>query len=346
MLPGFRFLFAAIVLSMSMMVFGLGAAALLRAAHEEFASNPSLHTTPRGGVCAASEATSPCWRCCGSSRRPRIRRHRTMLPAVAAVAPRASSDRSARSRARTDCRAEAGANVTAGRPQSPTSRSRKVRHKARRHPAQTDAPAAAEATKSATSAAADDAKIASSTAQAPPSRSRRRRTKQPRPHPNRRHPNKRAHRPSRRPTLPRRKSPRWAAHPSPETRRRRKPPAQSPTGAPSRNAAGAAGGPSAQDAPHARASGGAGRRCSSGRPIRSLNHIRPAAGGSATTEFAVRRGRLRPAVRRAGPIRPMSRHKARCRARRADKARASTPARTRRSRRSSRSVSSYRRRRR
>jgi hypothetical protein len=41
MLPGFRFLFAAIVLSMSMLIFGLGAAALLRAAHEEFASIPS-----------------------------------------------------------------------------------------------------------------------------------------------------------------------------------------------------------------------------------------------------------------------------------------------------------------
>ena len=41
MLPGFRFLFTAIVLSMSVLVFGLGAAALLRAAHEEFANLPS-----------------------------------------------------------------------------------------------------------------------------------------------------------------------------------------------------------------------------------------------------------------------------------------------------------------
>ena len=41
MLPGFRFLFAAIVLSFSILVFGLGAAALLRAAHEAFAANPS-----------------------------------------------------------------------------------------------------------------------------------------------------------------------------------------------------------------------------------------------------------------------------------------------------------------
>jgi hypothetical protein len=46
MLPGFRFLFAAIVLSTSMLIFGLGAAALLRAAHEEFVSIPSRRAPP------------------------------------------------------------------------------------------------------------------------------------------------------------------------------------------------------------------------------------------------------------------------------------------------------------
>jgi hypothetical protein len=46
MLPGFRFLLVAIVLSMSMLIFGLGAAALLRAAHEEFASIPSRRAPP------------------------------------------------------------------------------------------------------------------------------------------------------------------------------------------------------------------------------------------------------------------------------------------------------------
>jgi hypothetical protein len=46
MLPGFRFLFAAIVLSLSILVFGLGAAALLRAAHEEFASTPAWRNAP------------------------------------------------------------------------------------------------------------------------------------------------------------------------------------------------------------------------------------------------------------------------------------------------------------
>jgi hypothetical protein len=46
MLPSFRFLFAAIMLSTSILVFGLGAAALLRTAHEEFASNPFWHAAP------------------------------------------------------------------------------------------------------------------------------------------------------------------------------------------------------------------------------------------------------------------------------------------------------------
>jgi hypothetical protein len=59
MLPGFRFLFAAIVLSMSILVFGLGAAALLRAAHEEFASTPAWHATPEAVFAQQSETTEP-----------------------------------------------------------------------------------------------------------------------------------------------------------------------------------------------------------------------------------------------------------------------------------------------
>jgi hypothetical protein len=46
MLPGFRFLFGAIVLCFSIVIFGLGAAALLRAAHEQFVSRPSWQATP------------------------------------------------------------------------------------------------------------------------------------------------------------------------------------------------------------------------------------------------------------------------------------------------------------
>jgi hypothetical protein len=59
MLPGFRFLFAAIVLSMSVLVFGLGAAALLRAAHEKFASNSSWHAPPERRFAQPAAAPSP-----------------------------------------------------------------------------------------------------------------------------------------------------------------------------------------------------------------------------------------------------------------------------------------------
>ena len=56
MLPGFRFLFAAIVLSMSVLVFGLGAAALLRAAHEEVASTPLWRAVPEPKFAQQNEA--------------------------------------------------------------------------------------------------------------------------------------------------------------------------------------------------------------------------------------------------------------------------------------------------
>jgi hypothetical protein len=59
MLPSFRFLFAAIVFSMSILVFGLGAAALLRTAHEEFSSNPSWHATAETTLPQQSEPKGP-----------------------------------------------------------------------------------------------------------------------------------------------------------------------------------------------------------------------------------------------------------------------------------------------
>ena len=59
MLPGFRFLFAAIVLSMSVLVFGLGAAALLRTAHEQFASIPSRRAPPEPVFARATEPPMP-----------------------------------------------------------------------------------------------------------------------------------------------------------------------------------------------------------------------------------------------------------------------------------------------
>ena len=59
MLPGFRFLFAAIMLSMSLLVFGLGAAALLRAAHESFASNSSWRAAPEFPFAQHPDTTLP-----------------------------------------------------------------------------------------------------------------------------------------------------------------------------------------------------------------------------------------------------------------------------------------------
>ncbi len=59
MLPGFRFLFAAIMLSMSLLIFGLGAAALLRAAHELFASNSSWRGAPEVTFAQRNDAMLP-----------------------------------------------------------------------------------------------------------------------------------------------------------------------------------------------------------------------------------------------------------------------------------------------
>jgi hypothetical protein len=59
MLPGFRFLFAATFLTMSILVFGLGAAALLRAAHEQFATNPAWHAAPEATFAQQVEPTRP-----------------------------------------------------------------------------------------------------------------------------------------------------------------------------------------------------------------------------------------------------------------------------------------------
>jgi hypothetical protein len=59
MLPGFRFLFAAIVLSMSILIFGLGAVALLRTAHEEFASTPAWYPAPEARLAQDGTAAKP-----------------------------------------------------------------------------------------------------------------------------------------------------------------------------------------------------------------------------------------------------------------------------------------------
>jgi hypothetical protein len=60
MLPGLRFLFAAILLSASVLVFGLGATSLLRATHEEYVSYPSWRNGPKEQVFAqAPEPVRP-----------------------------------------------------------------------------------------------------------------------------------------------------------------------------------------------------------------------------------------------------------------------------------------------
>src|SRR3954454_20677708 len=59
MLPGFRFLLAAILLSTSILVFGLGAAALLRASHEQYVSNPSWRNGPQEQVFAQAPEPAP-----------------------------------------------------------------------------------------------------------------------------------------------------------------------------------------------------------------------------------------------------------------------------------------------
>ena len=60
MLPGFRFLFAAILLSTSILVFGLGAAALLRATHQQYVNNPGWRNGPPEQVFAqAPEPAQP-----------------------------------------------------------------------------------------------------------------------------------------------------------------------------------------------------------------------------------------------------------------------------------------------
>jgi hypothetical protein len=59
MLPGFRFLFAAILSSMSILVFGLGAAALLRAAHKEVANIPSRWAPPEPVFAQQNEPAPP-----------------------------------------------------------------------------------------------------------------------------------------------------------------------------------------------------------------------------------------------------------------------------------------------
>jgi hypothetical protein len=59
MLPGLRFLFVAVVLSLSMLIFGLGAVSLLRTAHQEFANLPTRRAQPDTVFAQQVEANRP-----------------------------------------------------------------------------------------------------------------------------------------------------------------------------------------------------------------------------------------------------------------------------------------------
>ena len=68
MLPGIRFLFAAVVLTVSLVVFGLGAAALLRSAHRGIRQPAQPAAAADDRVQPASPTPRQRWPCCGSSR--------------------------------------------------------------------------------------------------------------------------------------------------------------------------------------------------------------------------------------------------------------------------------------
>jgi hypothetical protein len=59
MLPGIRFIFVTVILSASVLIFGLGAAALLRVSHEEFATLPSWRVTQSQFPPAPVETVTP-----------------------------------------------------------------------------------------------------------------------------------------------------------------------------------------------------------------------------------------------------------------------------------------------
>jgi hypothetical protein len=160
MLPGFRFLFATIVLSMSMMVFGLGAAALLRAAHEEFANNPSWHTTPEPMFAQKNEATRPVLAMLRVEPLPAEQKAPDNAPEVvpAIAEPAAIAPPPAELEQIALLKPEETPPPASAKPDIPVSESPAQSEAA---PAQTDAPAAADATKSPTSVTADETKIAS-----------------------------------------------------------------------------------------------------------------------------------------------------------------------------------------
>jgi hypothetical protein len=169
MLPGFRFLFAAIVLSISILVFGLGAAALLRAAHEEFASNPSWHAVPEAMVAQQGEASRPVLAMLRVEPRPAEPKASDNVPAAGAE-PAAIAPQPAEPEQIAAPKPEEAAPAGAAKPDTPATESPAQSEAAA--PAPANAPAAADDTQTAASAAAHDTKIVSTepvaAGQAPP----------------------------------------------------------------------------------------------------------------------------------------------------------------------------------
>jgi hypothetical protein len=145
MLPGFRFLFAAIVLSMSILVFGLGAAALLRAAHEEFANNPSWRAAPEATFAQSNEATKPVLAMLRVEPTPAEPKAPDNVPAVAPPAePAASTSTPAEPERIAALKREDSSPVEAAKPEIPVAETSPPSESA---PTQADLPAAADETK-------------------------------------------------------------------------------------------------------------------------------------------------------------------------------------------------------
>jgi hypothetical protein len=165
MLPGLRFLFAAIVLSMSILVFGLGAAALLRAAHEEFASNPSWRAAPETTFAQPSDTSKPALamlRVEPPAAEPKAPENAAAAPPVAEQAPTASMPAEPAADASTPAEPERMAALKSEDPSPPETAKPEIpvvetSPPSETAPAQADAPASADAP---APAPAEKAKIA------------------------------------------------------------------------------------------------------------------------------------------------------------------------------------------
>ncbi len=326
MLPGFRFLFAAIMLSLSILVFGLGATALLRAAHEEFASNPAWHPGPETTFAQQGEAIRPVLALLRVDAAV-VEKSSDDAPVAAAATPRPAAEQAAIPRAPAEpekvaaLKPEDSSQPEPAKPEIPVVES-PVQEKAEVPGSERTVPDGATAARADAPASVDEMKIAA---------------------------------------IEQARSPANEVAPAAET----VPAALEPTSAAASPDTGLAstriatlGGPpvtiggqlsdkaagaeleSIQDGGAGAPGAPAGASAAGGQPFLSTRHPTRRSAGfstgrSATRSIgdpliaAIRPGRSRSAVRRAGPIRPMSRHKARCRAPRA---------RRRRSRSSSRSV--------